>query len=153
MRVRLLGALALVDARGPVMDRSETVTLFNDMCILAPGSLLEASIRWQPIDARSARASFTNGKNTISAVLMFDAAGMLSNFISEDRSRASADGRTFSPQRFSTPVRDYRSYRGQQLASYGEAHFHPPQGEFAYVELHILDVQLNVAEQTATLER
>ncbi len=147
MRVRLLGALTLVDASGPVMDHSETVTLFNDMCILAPGSLLEASIHWQPIDARSARASFTNGKDTITAVLTFDAAGLLNDFVSEDRSRASADGRTFTPQRFSTPLRDYRSYRGQLLASYGETHFHPPQGEFAYGEFHILDVQFNVSEQ------
>jgi hypothetical protein len=146
MRVRLFGALTLVDASGPVMDRSETVTLFNDMCILAPASLLEASIQWQPIDAHSVHASFTNGKNTIAAVLTFDAAGLLNNFISEDRSRASADGKILTPQRFSTPLRNYRNYRGQLLASYGETHFHPPEGEFTYGEFHMLDVRFNVSD-------
>lgn len=146
MRVRLLGGVTLVDASGPTMDRSETVTLLNDMCILAPASLLEGAIVWQPIDSRSVSATFTHGANTITAVLVFDAAGLLSDFVSDDRARASADGRTFTPQRFSTPVRDYRRYGGQLLASYGEAHYHPPEGEFAYGEFHILDVRFNVSQ-------
>jgi hypothetical protein len=149
MRVRLLGALTLIDASGPAMDRSETVTLFNDMCVLAPGSLLEPSIKWQAINSRTARASFTNGKNTIAATLEFDSEGLLINFVSDDRSRASTDGRTFTPQRFSTPLRDYRRYRGWLLASHGEARFHPPKGEFSYGEFNVQDVQFNVPEQTA----
>jgi hypothetical protein len=144
MRVRVLGAFTLVDASGAIMNRSETVTLFNDMCILAPGSLLEPSIRWEPIDARSARAQFTNGSNTITATLEFDADGLLSNFVSEDRSRLSADGRSYTHQRFSTPVRGYRNYGAHRLASYGEAHYHPEEGEFAYGEFEMLDVQFNV---------
>jgi hypothetical protein len=69
----------------------------------------------------------------------------LTNFVSDDRSRASANGRSFTTQRFSTPLRDYRRFSGQLLASYGETHFHPPQGEFTYGEFHILDVQFNVS--------
>jgi hypothetical protein len=146
MRVRLLGAFTLVDASGPVMDRSESVTLFNDMCVLAPASLLEGAIQWQPLDGQTVRASFTHGSSTITAILVFDADGLLSNFVSDDRARASADGRTFTPQRFSTPVRAYRSYGGQRLASYGEARYHPPEGEFSYGEFHILEVRYNVSE-------
>lgn len=147
MRVRVLGALTLADARGPVMDRSETVTLFNDMCILAPGSLIEASIRWEPIDAHSARAAFTNGINTITATLEFGPDGLLANFTSDDRSRLSPDGRRFLAQRFSTPLRDYRSYRGHRLASYGEARYHAAEGDFSYGEFEMLDVQFNVRER------
>ncbi len=144
MRVRLLGAFTMVNASGPVMDRSETVTLFNDMCILAPGTLIEPSIRWQLLDARRVGASFTHGANTVAATLEFDADGLLSNFTSDDRSRSSPDGRTFFRQRFSTPVRGYREYGAHKLASYGEAHYHPPEGEFAYGEFHMLDVEFNV---------
>lgn len=153
MQVRLLGAWTLVDAKGKVMDRSETVTLFNDMCILAPGSLLEPSIAWRAIDSHSAEASFTDGENTISAILEFDSDGLLTNFVSEDRSRASADGRSFTRQRFSTPVRDYRRYHGWRLASYGEAHYHAREGEFSYGEFEIEDVQFNPPEQTAPVTR
>lgn len=144
MRVKVLGALTLVDAAGPVMDRSETVTLFNDMCLLAPGTLLEPSITWEPVDARTARARFTNGDNTISATLFFDEQGLLTNFISEDRSRSSPDGKTFTQLRFSTPVKDYRSFGPFRIAAYGEARWHPAEGEFTYGEFEIEELRYNV---------
>jgi hypothetical protein len=146
MRVRIAGVYTMVDARGPVMDRSETVTLFNDMCILAPGSLLSRAIAWEPIDARSARARFTNGANTISATLSFDDEGLLTDFVSDDRSRASPDGTTFTQQRFSTPVRDYRSFGAFRLAGHGEARWHPPEGDYAYGEFEMLDIAYDVHE-------
>ena len=83
------------------MDRSESVTMFNDMCLLAPGTLLDRSIVWTPIDARSAQAQFTHGANQITATLFFDDDGRLTNFMSDDRSRSSPDGRTFTNLRFS----------------------------------------------------
>ena len=52
MQVTIAGAISMVDASGDVMDRSEAVTLFNDMCLLAPGTLLDPGISWAPVDAR-----------------------------------------------------------------------------------------------------
>lgn len=146
MRVRAAGAFTMVDASGPEMDRAEAVTLFNDMCILAPGSLIEPTITWEPIDAHSARGRFTNGAITITATLVFDDEGLLSNFVSDDRARSSPDGLTFVPLRFTTPVRDYRRYGPFRLASYGEARWHPPEGEFAYGEFEMIDVAYNVRD-------
>jgi len=146
MRVKALGALTLVDASGPVMDQSEAVTLFNDMAILAPGSLLEPSIVWQqPEDSRSVRARFTNGGQTIAATLFFDQQGLLVDFVSEDRSRSSPDGRTFTRMRFSTPVGDYRWFGPFRIAARGEARWHAPEGEFTYGEFELLDLAYNAA--------
>lgn len=144
MHVKVLGALTMVDAEGPVMDRAETVTLFNDMCILAPGTLAEPAIRWEAVDAHTARARFTNGGHTISATLTFDDRGLLKNFISDDRAAASADGRTFTKLRFSTPVRDYRRYGPYLLASHGDARWHPPEGAFSYGEFDVLSIAYNI---------
>ena len=110
MQVKALGAVTMVNASGEVMDRSETVTLFNDMCLLAPGTLLSPNIVWEPVDNCTARARFTNGGQTISATLIFDQGRLLENFISDDRSRSSPDGKSFTQLRFSTPIRDYQSY-------------------------------------------
>jgi hypothetical protein len=44
MRVKALGVMPMVDATGNVMDRSEAVTLFNDMCLLAPATLVDAPV-------------------------------------------------------------------------------------------------------------
>ncbi|MDO9021894.1 MAG: hypothetical protein Q8S73_03180 [Deltaproteobacteria bacterium] len=144
MRVRVAGAYPMVDARGPVMDRSESVTLLNDLCLLAPGALVDPAIAWEPIDDRSARARFTHGANTVAATLVFNDEGLLSDFVSDDRSRSSADGRSFTQLRFSTPVRDYRRYGAFRLASHGDARWHLPGGAFTYGEFDLEDIAYNV---------
>lgn len=132
MRVKALGAFPIVDARGHDMDVSEAVTLLNDMCILAPGTLVARAITWESVDARTARARFTNGDVAVSATLHFDASGMLEDFVSDDRSRASSDGTSFTRMRFSTPVGDYRAFGPYRLAGRGEARWHAPEGVFTY---------------------
>jgi len=68
------------------------------------------------IAARTVRARFTDGGQTISATLLFGEDGRLTNFISDDRSRSSPDGKTFTRLRFSTPIRDYRDFGSARLA-------------------------------------
>jgi uncharacterized protein DUF6544 len=144
MQVKIAGAIPMVDASGDAMDRSEAVTLFNDMCLLAPATLLDPHIVWEPVDARTVRARFTDGEQTISATLLFGDDGLLANFISEDRSRSSSDGKTFTRLRFSTPARDYRDFGAARLASYGEARWTLPEGEFTYGEFELQKVTYNV---------
>lgn len=58
MRVRLLSAKTMVDAKGEVLTRSETVTLFNDLCLFAPVSWCGRRCAGRPsTHARPARTS------------------------------------------------------------------------------------------------
>ena len=143
MQVKVLGVLTTVDARGDEMDRAEAVTLFNDMAILAPGTLLDSRICWEPVDHASARARFTHGGHTVTSTLLFGDDGLLKDFVSDDRLR-SIDGRTFTRLRFSTPLRDYRQYGPLRLASHGEAQWTLPEGPFTYGEFEIIDVAMNL---------
>jgi len=145
MRVKLAGAIPMVDASGDVMDRSEAVTLFNDMCLLAPATLLDKHIVWEGVDAKTVRARFTNGTQTIAATLLFSNEGLLTNFVSDDRSRSSPDGKVFTRLRFSTPVRDYRDFGDARLAAHGEARWSLPDGDFTYGEFDLVSVAYNVA--------
>jgi hypothetical protein len=144
MQVKIGGVIPIVDAQGDVMDRSEAVTLLNDMCILAPATLLDRAITWDAVDERTVRVRFTNGAHTVSAVLSFDGDGRLANFVSDDRSRASSDGKVFTRLRFSTPVRDYRDFGAARLAAHGEARWLLPAGEFTYGEFDVEEVTYNV---------
>lgn len=143
MRVRLLSLVPLVDAGGPEVDRAETVTLFNDLCLLAPAALIDPGIRWEVLDARSVRAHYTVGSNTISAVLWFNDIGELVNFVSDDRLAASPNGTEFTQRPWSTPVKDYRSFGARRVSTRGEGRWHPPEGEFAYLEIELVDLQTN----------
>ena len=71
MQVKIAGAVEIADARGDVMDRSEAVTLFNDMCLLAPGTLLDPTIAWEePGDAPTGpRFGSPTATHTIAATL------------------------------------------------------------------------------------
>jgi hypothetical protein len=142
MQVTIAGIVPIEDARGDEMDRAETVTLFNDMCLLAPGSLIDPRVTWQPIDATTARARFTYRGQTIAATLLFNGAGELVNFVSDDRARSEPEG-TFTARRFSTPVRDYRDFGTVRLMSFGEARWLLPDGEFTYGEFHLIEIAYN----------
>jgi len=120
------------------------VTLFNDMCLLAPATLIDSRIRWEGVDARTVRAWFTLGEQTISATLVFADDGRLVDFVSDDRSQLSADGKSFASRRFSTPVRDYRQFGATRIASHGDARFDAPTGAFTYGEFDLADVAYNV---------
>jgi hypothetical protein len=144
MRVKAAGLVRLVDVSGREMNQGETVTLFNDMCVMAPATLVDPSIAWEPVDARTARATFTNAGQTIHAELWFNAAGELSNFWSDDRYQTSSDGATATRVRWSTPLRAYRSFDGVRLASGGEGRWHEAGGEYSYIELAFDEVQYNV---------
>ena len=144
MRIRLLSLVPVVDLGGSDMMRTETVTIFNDMCIFAPGSLLDPSIRWREIDKRSVEATYTNGPHTICAVLVFDDSGALVNFRSDDRPALAEDGKTMLPQRWSTPIRDYRTFGPYRLATRAEGRYAPTSGEYAYIEIEVREVSTEI---------
>jgi hypothetical protein len=144
MRVKAAAVVPLVNAAGMEMTKGETVTFFNDLCVMAPATLIHPAITWEAVDARTARARFTNTGHTIHAELSFNDAGELTNFVSDDRYQASADGTTMRPLRWSTPIGGYRTYGAVRLPSSGEGRWYDPDGEYAYIELTIDEVQYNV---------
>jgi hypothetical protein len=144
MRVRAASLVDVVDARGPEMNRSETVTFFNDLCLLAPGALVDAKVRWEALDARSVRATYTRGDETISAVLTFDAQGDLTGFVSGDRFMSS-DGRTYRNLPWSTPVRGWREQAGARVLERGEATWKTPEGDFTYGEFILEQIRYDAA--------
>jgi hypothetical protein len=145
-RVRVASLPTIVDARGPEMNRSETVTLLNDMCLLAPATLIDPRIAWEELEPLKVRATWTNAASTVSAVLTFAETGALLDFLSEDRSRTT-DGRTFERLPWSTPVAEWRDFDGRRLPVRGEAIWGSPGGAFAYGRFEILEVEYNVEDR------
>lgn len=144
MRAKVLSAVTVVDAAGPEMDRGESVTVFNDLVVLAPGAIVDAPVRWIAMDDRHVRGVFTNGDQTVSAELTFDDDSDLVDFVSEDRLRASADGKSFTRQTWSTPVTGHRDADGHRLITSGAACWRDPEGWFTYVELDFADIVFNL---------
>ncbi|MDP1570536.1 MAG: hypothetical protein Q8L86_11070 [Vicinamibacterales bacterium] len=143
MRVKVAGLATVIDVAGAEMTRAETVTLFNDMCLLAPATLISPAITWEGEEGRTVRAAFTNAGHTIRAVLTFGETGDLADFRSEDRQQASPDGSTLTRMPWTTPVSDYGTFGPFRLAARGEARWHPAAGAFAYIEFELDEVAYN----------
>lgn len=142
MQVRVLSLLDVVDARGPEMNQSETVTMLNDLCVLAPGALIDERIRWRILAPRKVEATFSNAGQTVAAVLSFDDEANLIDFQSDDRYQR-ADGKSYARYRWSTPLREYRRYGGYRLASRGDAIWDMPFGPLVYGEFELIAVEYN----------
>lgn len=145
MRVKLLSLFTMVKASGPEMNRGETVTVFNDLVVMAPGAIVDASVTWSALDALHVRGEFTDGNQTVSAVLTFDAEHDLVDFVSDDRSAASADGKTFTQQRWSTPLAGHRDTGGRRVLTAGAGVWHAagPEKSFTYLEYHLDAITYN----------
>jgi hypothetical protein len=142
MQIKLLGLFDVVNVKGTEMNKAETVTLFNDMCLMAPAALIDKRIEWTAIDSLSTKATFINGVNKITATLYFNEQGQLINFISDDR-YAITDMKQY---RFSTPVKEYAVTNGINILKYGETIWHYPDGEFIYGKFTLKSIEYNVVE-------
>ena len=145
MQIKVASILQIVDARGDKMNQSENVTLFNDICLLAPSALINENIKWEPVDALTAIGRFTHNGITVSATLHFNEKGELKNFVSDDRF-LSADGKTYHNYRWSTPVYEYKDIDGRKITAYAEAVWSMPDGDFTYAKFRVEEAEYNCTE-------
>lgn len=142
MDIRLLSLFPVQYQHGKEMDVSETVTWFNDLCMLAPGALVDPRIIWEPVDDHSALAHFSNGPIRISATLYFDDSGALVNFVSDDRYYYAGKGdMRLAP--WYTPLRDYTVIDGRKLAGFGKACVRLAHDSFCYGEFRLQHIRYN----------
>ncbi len=139
MDIRLLSLIKVQYMEDEKMDMAETVTFFNDMCCMAPATLIDKRIRWITDDGDSVRASFTANNITIYASLFFNDKGELINFISGDRYDADA-GKKLP---WSTPLKNYKNYNGYRLAENAETIYIYPEKELIYGTFHLKTVMYN----------
>lgn len=141
MDIRLFGLFPVIQASGTVMNTTETVTLFNDWCLMAPGRLADKRIHWyKGKDSLQAEAVFTNGNTSIRATLFFNAQGQLINFVSADRTEVNSRQRL----PFSTPCGNYKSFNGYLLPSEAFAVWQYPGGAFTYGRFRVESVDYDI---------
>lgn len=146
MRGKVLSLVPILDAAGPEMNRSETVTLLNDLVVFAPGAIVDAPLRWTDVAGDRVGVTYTRAGQSVSAELVFDAAGDLVDFVSTDRFRSSSDGKSFSLQRWNTPITRYQEVEGRRIAVEGSAMWDAPSpdGHFDYIDFEVDTMAYNV---------
>ena len=145
MVIKVLGLFTVVEAKGVEMNKGETVTFFNDMCFIAPATLIDNNISWKETDNTTVEAHFKNGNIEISANLYFKENGELINFVSTDRYETT-DGKTYNNFPWSTPVTEYSRINGYYLPSSAKVIFKHPDEDFCYGEFKLLNIEYNINE-------
>ena len=144
-QVKVAELFKVINIKGEELTKAETVTLLNDMCIFAPGSLTDNRLIWTEYDALSAKVTLTNGKYVVSAILYFNETGELINFVSDDRSALQDDG-SMKQVRWSTPVSDYKEFEGRKIPTFGKTIWHYSEGDFTYGVFALKSIKYNVAQ-------
>ena len=139
MDIRLFSLFKVQYQDGAEMNLSETVTFFNDMCVLAPPTLIDKRIKWLETGNNKVKASFTNNNITVTAWLYFNDKGELINFISEDR--YSADAGKQLP--WSTPLKDYKDINGYKLMGNGDTIYSYPDRDLIYGTFKLISIKYN----------
>lgn len=139
MDIRLFSLFRVQYMKGHDMDVAETVTFFNDMCCMAPATLIDPRIQWLEADSKKVSAAFSIGAITIHAILYFNEQGELVNFRSDDR--LNADTGTRMP--WYTPLSAYREINGHKLPGFAEAYYRYAIGPICYGNFRIESLDYN----------
>jgi len=142
MDIRLFSLFTVQYQSGKEMGIAETVTFFNDMCCMAPATLIDKRIKWLETGDHKVQAQFTNNGISISAWLHFNDQGELINFISNDR-YAPDEGNTMKQLPWSTPLKNYKDFNNHRLPSYAETIYTYPQGPFCYGTFTLGNIEYN----------
>jgi hypothetical protein len=148
MDIRLFSLLKVQYQSGREMGIAETVTFFNDMCCMAPATLIDKRIKWitgHSETADSVQAEFTTNGITINATLYFNEKGELVNFISPDRYALQDDG-TMKQFTWATPLKDYKEISGYRLGTYAEAVYKYPEGDLVYGTFTTTGIEYNCSK-------
>jgi len=144
MDIRLLSIFRVQHASGPAMDKADAVTFFNDMCCLAPATLIDPRITWRDEGNGKVAAVFKNQDVSISADLFFNDHNELVNFVSTDRPALQNNGQ-FEQIPWSTPLSQYDDRLGYHLPRHADAVYQYPDESFLYGRFEITKVSYNVA--------
>jgi hypothetical protein len=140
-RVRIAGLFPMINKQGPGITHDETVTLMNDVLVLAPAAVLDLPFTFETTGERTLRATFRNAGFTVTATLTFDGQGDLVGFVSADRSHDRDEGAA----EWSTPISGYRMIDGIGIGARGDTNWIEPSGEWTYGRFEIATIAYNVA--------
>ncbi|MDP4240677.1 MAG: hypothetical protein Q8904_14535 [Bacteroidota bacterium] len=146
MDIRLHSLFKVQYQSGKEMGIAETVTFFNDMCCMAPATLIDKRIKWLSVENNKVRASFTNNHITISGSLYFNNKGELTDIISEDRFATNENGK-MEEIPWSTPLKNYKIINKRKLATYAEAIYNYPAGDLCYGTFSLTNIEYNCRKQ------
>jgi len=147
MLVKLLSIFPIANARGAEIDQGSSLRWLAE-CAWFPYAFVGDQIAWEPIDARSARATLRQGGLPVRAIVEVDGEGKLAG-LRADRYRDVGDG-TAVVTPWIGRYSDYRDFDGLLVPSFVEVLWLLPDGEFSYARFRVTALEYNVPARFPT---
>jgi hypothetical protein len=144
MLIRILSTITVVNAVGPKIATGAFVRYIAE-CGWFPTAFVRNSIlRWEAVDARTARAIARDGDVEAIVTFHFDPNGDITKVSSESRYREVDDPQ---PTHWHADLSHYREFSGVRLPAQVEVVWDLETGSFPYWRGTIVDIEFNVPAQ------
>jgi hypothetical protein len=131
LTAKLAGTLTLSELRGtPAMAQGELMRWLAEACWYPTALLPSQGVRWQAVDAQSARASLDDAGQQVELLFHFGSDGLIDTIRADARPRTQGGQVTMSPWR--VRVWGYEDRSGVRVPAEGEAAWELPSGELPY---------------------
>lgn len=135
MLIKAASLVTVQDATGAEMDHSSLVRYLSEV-MWFPAAFLGANITFQPVDQTSAQVTVTDRGRKVTATLLFDRQGRLTEFLGQRH--ATLDGPL---QSWSVPITAYGDLAGLRLPVRAAAVYHFPERDLEYIDVTITALQ------------
>lgn len=137
--IKLYGAVSLQDVEGEETDASMLFRFLCELVWLPTGLLPTRTLRWEEIDATSARAVITDEGTTVQAIVHVNSIGQIERIVTTDKYRDLKSG--FEQHQFTLKCREYKEVEGVMIPTAVDFAWNLAHGDFEYGKFSITGVR------------
>ncbi len=145
LAAKLFGLFSVADARGPEVDQGELLRFMTEI-VWFPTAWLSGYITWQPVDARSVKATIDHQGITASAILTFDEQDRMAAI---EAQRFRMVGARYSLDTWVIELARYEEHSGLLIPTAGRALWKLPAGDYDYFKGEITDLEYDTPAAAA----
>ncbi|MBU3741916.1 MAG: hypothetical protein FGM24_06475 [Candidatus Kapabacteria bacterium] len=137
--IKLYGAVTLQEVEGPETDTSMLFRFLSELVWVPTGLLPTKTLRWEAIDANTARAVITDGQTTVTADVHVNDIGQIEKITTKSKYRDLKSG--FEQLAFTLQCHDYTEVDGVKIPMGVTFVWNMPTGDFSYGKFRVEDIR------------
>lgn len=139
MSIKVLSLFPVVDAKGPEINESTLLRYLSEMQWF-PMAALNSYIKWEPIDADSARATISFKGITTSGVFSINENGDVTSFKAERHKEVNGE---YVLTDWGGVNKEFKEFNGIRIPSKTDIIWYETTGDFNWFQLEVTDVEYN----------
>lgn len=139
MLIKALSLLKVADASGKEIDQGAMLRYLAES-VWFPTAALSSYIKWEEVDANSARATMTYGGITASGVFTFNEKGEVLNFVAQRYRDVNGQ---YLMNTWVVDIKEHKDFNGIRIPSAGEVIWRLETGDYNWYRFEINDIEYN----------